>query len=441
MSFRRSTQLVCVIVSMSFVSCHSSTELGAGRELTVCVDTKSFTGFGRARPAPDAKVFAIINGSVKDLEFAGIAENCARFFGIVHRSDVLSSVTAFLSNVGASTLLDVSSDEVRLRIVDIALPITDAATVKLRGDVIRTEADSWLYLAGDGLDNPWVYGNSHNNLTFGEGEESFEFDLGTWDGAPETVIYAVERSIGEDFSDPPKVTTLTVDRDQGTESITIDLRQIDDPHWRKVQHRARFAKGVLSCNGLRLRESQPYSAPVRGRPEIMKAYIDCADSGDIHVEGFVIDSARWIVHQYDGFVEEMNAYGGGVIQTDSENKDDYIIPNISSYEIQFFSENAISGGVYLSGASSTTSIALSVEMGSDSGYVLWNIFSDNRDSLVVDENEYSLIYGYVEEAFSTSDTTFTLRIVDGYGGRFWESWFDEPISHRLNFSFRLNSSL
>lgn len=434
-------RLIVALVGMALSGCHASTEVSSDRELEVCVDIGSATGLGATRPASTARVFALADGRSIELELREVGEKCARFSADIHSSDPIASVTAIEPSIGAITLMDLSADELHLRLGDFSRPIVGATTVVVSGQIIRSENDSSVSITGEGIDDERMYGAHINELHRGIGQESFELVLGGWEGASPTEMYFIERLAEADFSDLPKLSVLNVRRDSDTSDISVDFSQLGYEGWRHMSHRSRFSEGLFSCRSPDFMHPLAYTAPARRRPEVVQALLDCDAEGIAHIEGYVRPSAKWFVQNFSGSFDEIQGGAMGFALIDSENDADYLIPNIASYDLDISAERGVSGSVSLSGANASTSVSLRSFIQTGERELVWDIYTERNDLIEIDPDEYALIREAIDGAIDIESLDYHLQIRDGYDGKPWETASINAVSHHSFFSIRLIPSL
>lgn len=434
---RCAAPLVFALIALIMSGCHASTEVSSDRSLAVCVGIQSSSGLGPTRPASAARVFAIVNGNEVDLAFDEVDGECARFTADLFMSDEVSSITAFDPSVGASTLIDVSADELRLRLADTSQPIEGASTVTVRGEIIRSESGTSASISGEGIDNSYLYGDYINDLYREEGQERFEFVVGGWEGATPTEIYFLESMPDEDFSDLPKIAVRTVSRGSDSHDILVDFNDVNYDGWRHVVRRARFADGILSCGLPGFMRPLAYAAPLRRKPEVVQASIECDENETIHLDGPVIDFAKWIVQNFYGRVDEVPGYASGYALVDTDNNEDYIIPNIYAFQLDVFDDDGVSGAVSISGATTSSFISLDNIITVNEREFVWSIFTERNDGMTIDRDEYALILERIKETIDIQGTDYTLVIRDGYEGKPWETAPVQASRHHSIFGMQI----
>lgn len=431
---------IIITIMASLIACHSSTKIEPERRLTVCVAAHSYTGLGESYVASNVQAFVVIGGERYDLERIDDIDGCTVFFGDFYETTALSSVTAIDPHIGAITLMDPSSDEISLRLHDLALPIKGASAVRVTGWVNRSEENTSVIVGGEGIGNIALYGDFENVVELPPHAGEFELNLGVWENAPVAFIYFLERSPGESFSAAPRLSMFPVYRMDGIAPIRINFAFSGTEDWADVAHDSYLAPGILSCSDLFAGEYRAYTAPIGGYLEIVQATLRCTHSGALTVDGLFVSRAPWLVHRY---TTDNAAIRGGIdaeIRINAKDAEDYLIPNIASYDLDISAERGVSGSVSLSGANASTSVSLRSFIQTGERELVWDIYTERNDLIEIDPDEYALIREAIGAAIDIESLDYHLQIRDGYDGKPWETATAHAESHHSFFSVKLNSS-
>lgn len=440
MSRLHGASLIFTLCLAPFLACHASTEITGDRPLRACVDTRASTELGPpARPASDARVFANINGAIHELDLARFDESCAIFEMHLHPDDVVSSVTAIDPKRNATTLLDVSSDELRLRIQDTSERFHGARTAKLAGTVVRTEPNASVSVLGDGVNrNAHAYGITNEQYRLDPGE-AFDLTIGTWDGAGLTKYYFIERAEGESFYDLPKVAEYLIDRSVDRNELTLDFSHMDHPEWRDHTHLTLYSEGPFSCNSLKPNVAYAYTAFEDLKwHEVSAATVDCNDNFDLELSGRVYTPIKWLSYRLNGAIDELKIYVDASVFIDIQNGDDYTLPNIMDYSFGASDDGVWSGTIQLAGMSTDAIVGVVISASNDKQNSRWYIYSGSSDTFHLEEQEADELWRLISEFYELDDFKAHLLILDGYDDAHWKYWSDKASSHHSFFWIDLN---
>lgn len=419
-------------------ACYASNEISPTRPLSVCVDMKSFTGLGNARRVSGARVVASVSGARVELEFVGADGECSRFRAFLADNADVSSVTAIEPTLGAVTLINVDSDEVRLRIRHPSTIIERAKPVAIRASIQRTEDSTLVYARGDGVSNAYHYGLG-NDFPVLEGASEFEFELGRWLGAPDTTLYIVEKAQNIGVEERKKIARINIDRSLDSHEFIVDFTRTGYPQMKPFLHRSNYADGILSCGSPKLNEHSAYAAfgPTKRHAD-GSASAQCLSDNEIQLSAQVYDPLKWVAYKLHGAIDAINAFGDSQVFINIDDNDGYTIPNISHYNFDAFRDGPLYGNIKIDGAKDDAIIALIVESDQADSRFSWHIFSSSSDSFNLKKEEAETLWDIISEVHPLDKPTAHLLVLNGYDDTSWKHWAEAARTHHSFFWIHLN---
>jgi hypothetical protein len=423
---------VCVLV----IACADSYEVDASRDIAVHLDVASIHSVGGARPASEAKVVVAWADGNATLEFVRETSGRASFEGRMPLRVEPFRVTAILPGMGATTVLGFTDEsEIQIRVHDLRRPAAFTSAMRFYGAISGADVDSKLYFSGDGLTNQSVYGLD-NSLNV-SGHTDFDMLVGTWEGAPPTEIFLIERPAEATFEEVPRVVSFVLDRDSAEVGpVEISFVGQEYPLAILESFGIEYSEGLLHCGFPSLQSNASFVSSGDGISEIIRTRPECVDAGTLHVEGEAFEGTKWHVVRFMGSPAEAPFTAGGVLRIDREGEDGIGLPNFNSLSIDRHESGRLAVSASLASGSLDAEAFSLVEMTSRGVPATWTIHSADRATLSFDITEIEVDFAAIGEEVEIDADSLRVYLRAGFDSPQWQEWPRLGPSHHLDVMLR-----